>query len=223
VPSSTAWASLSTNGLPLPPAPTNCSSRSRGERYRITLTYNLLLQGDTSRPEGEDGKVAEAAALLREHFATPAPRYSYGEPVDPPNRLAFLLDHEYTPRALRWPRLKGADAARASVLRAAAERAGCEAILALADIKTTHSAFEEDEGYGYQRRWDEDDEDYDFTRTAISDTSDFDVQELIDSEISLTHWTGPDGRRLEETSLPVRYAEVCAATENGDLTPYSTE
>src|SRR5580693_1525022 len=134
--------------------------------YRITLTYNLLLQGDTSRPEGEDGKVAEAAALLREHFATPAPRYSYGEPADPPNRLVFFLDHEYTPRALGWPRLKGADAARASVLRAAAERAGCEAILALADIKTTHSAFEEDEGYGYRRSWDEDkddeDDDYDF-------------------------------------------------------------
>ena len=196
--------------------------------YRITLTYNLLLQGDTSRPEGEDGKVAEAAALLREHFATPAPKYSYGEPVDPPNRLVFFLDHEYTPRALGWPRLKGADAARASMLRAAAERAGCEAILALADIKTTHSAFEEDEGYGYRRSWDEDededeDDDYDFTRTAISDTDKFSVQELIDSEISLTHWTGPDGRRLEETSLPVSDAEVCAATENGDLTPYSTE
>ncbi len=195
--------------------------------YRITLTYNLLLQGDTSRPEGEDGKVAEAATLLREHFATPAPRYPYGEPVDLPNRLVFLMDHEYTPRALGWPRLKGADAPRASVLRAAAERAGCEAILALADIKTTHSAFEEDEGHGYRRSWDEDEDDeddgYDFTRTAISDTSRFEVQELIDSEISLTHWTGPDGRRLEETSLPVRDAEVCAATENGDLTPYSTE
>jgi hypothetical protein len=195
--------------------------------HRITLTYNLLLHGDTSRPEGEDGKVAEAAALLREHFATPAPRYPYGEPVDPPNRLVFFLDHEYTPRALGWPRLKGADAARAAVLRAAAERAGCEAILALADIKTTHSAFEEDKGYGYRRRWDwdeeEDEDDYDFTRAAISGTGKFDVQELIDSEITLTHWTGPDGRRLEETSLPVRDAEVCAATENGDLTPYSTE
>jgi hypothetical protein len=196
--------------------------------YRITLTYNLLLNGDTSRPEGEDGKVAEAAGLLREHFATPAPRYSYGEPADPPNRLVFLLDHEYTPRALGWPRLKGPDAARAALLRAAAERAGCEAILALADIKTTHSAFEEDEGYGYGRSWDWDEdedeqEDYDFTRSAISDTGKFDVQELIDSEISLTHWTGPDGRGLEETSLPVRDAEVCAATENGDLTPYSTE
>ena len=200
--------------------------------YRITLTYNLLLHGDTSRPEGEDGKVAGAAALLREHFATPAPRYSYGEPGDPPNRLVFFLDHEYTPRALGWPRLKGADAARASVLRAAAERAGCETILALADIKTTHSAFEEDEGYGYRHGWDwdeeededeDDEDDYDFTRTAISDDGEFEIQELIDSEITLTHWTGPDGRHLAEISLAVGDAEVCAATENGDLRPYSTE
>lgn len=108
------------------------------------------------------------------------------------------------------------------MLRAAAERAGCEAILALADIRTTHSAFENYEDDDYYED-DEVDEDYDFTRTAVSDTSEFYVQELIDSEISLTHWTGPDGRRLEETSLPVHDAEVCAATENGDLTPYSTE
>ena len=45
--------------------------------YRITLTYNLLLHGDTSRPEGDDGTAAELADLLREHFSTPVPRY-YG-------------------------------------------------------------------------------------------------------------------------------------------------
>ena len=47
--------------------------------YRITLTYNLLLHGDTSRPEGDGGTVAELADLLREHFSTPVPR-DYGDP-----------------------------------------------------------------------------------------------------------------------------------------------
>ena len=28
----------------------------------------------------------------------------------------------------------------------------------------------------------------------------YDVQDLIDSEVTLTHWTGPDGTRLEEAS-----------------------
>jgi hypothetical protein len=31
----------------------------------------------------------------------------------------------------------------------------------------------------------------------------YDVQELIDSEVTLTHWTGPEGTRVEETSLSV--------------------
>ena len=133
--------------------------------YRITLTYNLLLHGDTSRPEGDGGTVAELADLLREHFSTPVPRY-YGGPVtDPPNRLVYFLDHEYTPRGLNWRRLKGADASRVALLRTAADNAGCEAVLALADIKTTHSAFPADEGYGYRRRswyddYDEDDDEY---------------------------------------------------------------
>ena len=173
--------------------------------YRITLTYNLLLHGDTSRPEGDDGTVAELADLLREHFSTPVPRYYGGPAADPPNRLVYLLDHEYTPRGLNWRRLKGADASRVSLLRAAADKAGCEAVLALADIKTTHSAFQADEGYGYRRRgWYEDygegeDEYYD----DASGERQYDIQELIDSEVALTHWTGPDGTRLEETSLRV--------------------
>ena len=72
--------------------------------YRITLTYKLLLHGDTSRPDGDEGTAAELADLLREHFSTPVPRYYGGPAADPPNRLVYLLDHEYTPRGLNWRR-----------------------------------------------------------------------------------------------------------------------
>ncbi len=194
--------------------------------YRITLTYNLLLHGDTSRPEGDDGTVAELADLLHEHFSTPAPRYYGGPAADPPNRLVYLLDHEYTPRALKWSRLKGADASRVSLLREAANRADCEAFLALADIKTTHSAFKDNDydDYRYGRRWDDDyDEDeYDDDGNSGNDTQ-YEIQDLIDSEVAITHWTGPDGTRLEETSLRVDGTEACASTPTGDLEPYSSE
>src|SRR6266496_2917688 len=195
--------------------------------YRITLTYNLLLHGDTSRPQGDEGTVAELADLLREHFSTPVPRYYGGPATDPPNRLVYLLDHEYTPRALNWRRLKGADAIQVALLRAAADKAGCEAVLSLADVKTTHSAFPADEGYGYRRRrgwyddYDEDDDEY--AGGASGDGREYDIQELIDSELTLTHWTGPDGTRLEETSLSVDGTEVCASTPTGDLEPYSAD
>jgi hypothetical protein len=56
---------------------------------------------------------------------------------DPPNRLVYLLDHEYTQRGLNWNRLKGVDAERAALLRAAAQRAGRQAVLALAEVKET--------------------------------------------------------------------------------------
>jgi predicted 2-oxoglutarate/Fe(II)-dependent dioxygenase YbiX len=194
--------------------------------YRITLTYNLLLHGDTSRPGDDDGTAAELAGLLREHFSTPVPRYYRGPAADPPNRLVYLLDHEYTPRGLNWRRLKGADATRVALLRTAADKAGCEAVLALADVKTTHSAFPADEGYGYRRRswYDDYDEDDDEYPGGTNDSErEYDIQELIDSEITLTHWTGPDGARLEETSLSVDGNEVCASTETGDLAADSAQ
>ncbi len=190
--------------------------------YRITLTYNLLLHGDTNRPQGDEGTIAELADLLREHFSTPVPRYYGGPATDPPNRLVYLLDHEYTPRGLNWRRLKGADASRVTLLRTAAGKAGCEAVLALADIKTTHSAFPADEGYGYRRRWDDADAEDDYDEDAGNDTQ-YEIQELIDSEVTLTHWTGPDGTRLEETSLFADGTEVCASTPSGDLTPYAQQ
>ena len=186
--------------------------------YRITLTYNLMLRGDIAPlQEGDAGAVAELAGLLREHFGTPA-THSWGHRrADPPRRLVYLLDHEYTPRALKWTRMKGADARRVPLLREAAEAIGCEAILGLADVRTTHDAWPADEGYGYRRRryYDEDED--------SGNSADYEINDLVSTEVSLTHWTGPDGTRLEETSLSVDDTEVCASTPSGDLEPYESD
>ncbi|HUN36055.1 MAG TPA: 2OG-Fe(II) oxygenase [Trebonia sp.] len=186
--------------------------------YRITLTYNLMLRGDTSpRQEGDAGTVAELASLLREHFGTPA-THSWGHHrADPPSRLVYLLDHEYTPRALKWTRMKGADARRTALLREAAGAADCEAILGLADVRTTHDAWPADEGYGYRRRR------YYDQHEDSGDSAEYEINDLINTEVSLTHWTGPDGGRLEETSLSVDGTEACASTPSGDLEPYESE
>jgi predicted 2-oxoglutarate/Fe(II)-dependent dioxygenase YbiX len=191
--------------------------------YRITLTYNLLLRGDTSRAEGDVGTIAELTDLLREHFSTPAPRYYGGHATEVPNRLVYLLDHEYTPRALGWGRLKGADADRVSLLRAAADEASCETILALADIRTQHGAFASD--VEYRGGWWQDDngDDYDDGDAPDGEPENLQIHELIDSEIGLTHWTGPDGTRLEETSLSVAFGEVCASTPTDVLEPSDSQ
>ena len=63
---------------------------------------------------------AEAARYLAEYFTTRVSRWK-GDDRKPPNRLVYLLDHEYTQRGLSWDRLKGADAERAALRRAASQ------------------------------------------------------------------------------------------------------
>ena len=154
-------------------------------------------------------------------------------PIPPrPNRLVYLLDHEYTQRGLNWSRLKGVDAERAALLRAAAERAGCQAVLALAEVKETWDAWpsgsDPRDDYDYYDDEDEDDEaeDYgyhDASRDRGGDHDDYQLNELIDDEITLGWWTSPDGMGGEPISLHVPDSEVCATTPSADLTPCQSE
>ncbi|MDQ1017396.1 2OG-Fe(II) oxygenase [Streptomyces afghaniensis] len=186
--------------------------------YRVTLTFNLLAEPGT--PAEASGPLAELAHSLDRHFGSPVtPRYGSRE-SDPPNRLVYLLDHEYTQRGLSWERLKGADAGRAALLRAAAGQAGCESVLALAEVKETWEAYPEGDDpwddYGY----DEDDEDED---GDAGEGGDYVLQELVDDVITLGWWTGPDGTGGEPISLRVHDYEVCASTASADLTPYDSQ
>ena len=194
--------------------------------YRVTLTFNLLADGEADA-QGS-GPAADLARCLTEHFATPAaPRYGRTD-LDPPNRLVYLLDHEYTQRGLSWNRLKGADAERAALLRAAAERAGCEAVLALAEVKETWDAWPSDEDpwddYDYEEENEEDEDDNDDAyRDRGGDHDDYQLNDLIDDEITLGWWTSPDGAGGEPISLYVPDSEVCASTPSANLTPYQSE
>ncbi len=128
--------------------------------YRVVLTFNLLMRG-TPATGSADGPVPELAGCLAEHFSSPE-QVRYGS-SEPPKRLVYLLDRKYTERGLRWDKLKGADAEQATLLRAAADKADCEAVLALAEIKET---------------W---------------DTEARKITYLIDSSLTLGWWTRPSG------------------------------
>jgi 2OG-Fe(II) oxygenase superfamily len=193
--------------------------------YRVTLTFNLLA-GNEAPAQAAD-PVAQLAHCLTEHFTTPAtPRYAVRE-LGPPNRLVYLLDHEYSQRGLNCNRLKGADAERAVLLRAAAERAGCEAVLALAEVKETWDAWPSDsdpwDDHDYYE--DEDDEEYDNYEDPEggSGHDDYQLNDLIDDEITLGWWTSPGGTGGEPISLHVSSSEVCATTPSAHLVPYQSE
>ncbi len=184
--------------------------------YRVTLTFNLMLT--SAAPATDAGPVEQAARCLAEHFASAA-RSQYGDrDLGEPTRLTFLLDHEYSQKGLAARRFKGADAERFRLLQAAAERTGCETVLALAEIKETWDAIPAGErwaGGWYDDEFEDPDDD--------PDEGAYDLNDLIDDEISLGWWVAPDGSGEEKISLPVGHHEVCAVTPSRSLTPYHFE
>lgn len=163
--------------------------------YRVTYTFNLLMD---SAPADEvpAEPSSEAARYLTEHFATRVSRWE-GDDREPPNRLVYLLDHQYTQRGLSWDRLKGADAERVALMRAAAEHAGCEAVLALTEIKETWDTEPGGRGGG------------------------IDLTYIINSELTVIWWTGMPGG--ESISLYVPDEQVCVSTPSAALKPYDSE
>jgi len=210
--------------------------------HRIVLTYNLILRPGAgglggaaagASPAADHPEAVDAAArCLDEHFTTPlpAPRWRAGAaPADPPSRLVYLLDHEYTARGLSWSRLKGSDARRAAVVQAAAARTDCDIVLALADVHETWSCFEPEwdrRRYGRRRYggWDDDldDDDGDPWSSATGSTDDYELDELIDSTITLDCWVDPSGGQAPIVTT-VGEAEVCATSPTADLPPYASE
>ncbi|WP_026818318.1 2OG-Fe(II) oxygenase family protein [Arthrobacter castelli] len=189
--------------------------------YRVTLTFNLLLADPSATSAA--APVAEASSYLTEHFTTRVSSPYGGRDLGEPTRLAFLLDHEYTQGGLAAGRFKGADAERVATLRSAAEQAGCQSVLALTEIKETWDVLPAEDPWPYDWYEDEDDDDELADESVHEDDDDFELNELIDDEITLGWWTSPDDTRAETIRLSLGDHEVCTATPTKSLTPYETE
>jgi hypothetical protein len=196
--------------------------------YRAALTFNLLLDAADHRNARPTTKAADALVdLVREYFATPRPEQRPFRSFEPaPERLVYLLDHEYTQKGLSWQALKNGDALRAALLRNVAERLDCEIVLALADVHETWSCEDDwkhgEYGYGRRRRgWharddendaDEDDSDEDYT-----------LVDLCDSDVELRHWVSPSNKRVQAISGEVLSDEICFTKSSVDLAPFKSE
>ncbi|HVT57989.1 MAG TPA: 2OG-Fe(II) oxygenase [Thermoanaerobaculia bacterium] len=201
--------------------------------YRIVLTYDLILEGEATAAEAPAGTVGALAPLLREHFTTPLPASPYrredAPPREPPSRLVYLLDHQYTARGLGWRRLKGNDAARAAALRAAAERAGCEVVLALAEVHETRDCQEDpwdSPWYQRHRSWqrDEDDDWLAEDEPPADDPDTYMVGDLLDWSVTLERWIDDaSGGAAEPILTTVADHEVCATTPSSALAPHTAE
>jgi hypothetical protein len=98
--------------------------------------------------------------------------------------------------------------------------------LALTNVKETWSAYEEDAREPWGRRssyrgWDDDEDELD--SSDGDGDGDYELEELIESAVTLESWTGSRSGRLERVDLPVGDDAVCASTPSGDLEPYASE
>jgi hypothetical protein len=188
--------------------------------HRVVLTYNLIAHGAASTGAVEEGTITTLQRCMREFFDTSlSPRWSGDSERVVPDRLVYLLDHEYTRRALDWQHLKGADAARGAALQEVARRVDCEIWLAQADVHETWAC--EDNYPGSYRRgyWDEDD---DGDHEAPSEPANLELIDLIDSDVELRHWVGTGGHSAAISKV-VGDGELCYTKPHAELEPFKSE
>jgi predicted 2-oxoglutarate/Fe(II)-dependent dioxygenase YbiX len=170
---------------------------------RLILVYNLVRRGRGRTPEPPDyaGERARVATLLQ------AWRDAERRPGDAtPEKLVYPLEHAYTAAELGFAALKGADAATAGVLAAAARQARCDLHLALLTVEESGAA-EYSENYGSRRRrWG-------------AEEDEFEAGEVFDRRMALSNWRRPDGGASALGDIPVEAEEFSPPDACDDLQP----
>ncbi|MEV4126070.1 2OG-Fe(II) oxygenase [Nocardia sp. NPDC049707] len=225
--------------------------------FRITLTYNLVAKGRT----GPDAaalathpSVALLAEQLRAHFTTPKELSTLSADGQlekrPPHQLVYLLDHQYSQHGFGWDQLKGADAARAGVMLAAADIAGYDTSLALAEVEDTYDEDYATEMAIYRQRWERVEDGWKCVESADMD---FDENgEMVEAEpddpaslpvrsslpltpgsedlgeprwstVTLTWLIDRSGAAGEPAVRQVRDGELCTGASKSTLEPFASE
>jgi len=180
---------------------------------RVCLVYNLVQQrgakgkGESIQAPDYEKQIAAAAELLKKKLIEPGA----------PAKIAWLLEHQYSPDGLSFAGLKSADAARAKVLTQAAQRADCPAHLGIVHIEESGSA-EENYSDPYARRrgrYDEDDEE----ETEDADGDDFEIIEVCDWRHFVAQWRDLRDEPVDFGELPVEPGELLPSGALDDEKP----
>ena len=167
---------------------------------RLALIYNLSYRtsGNQPLPPSYARERDRLAALLRQWGGEKAR-------VGLPEKLIYPLEHAYTQAGLSFKALKGADAAKAATLLAAAGEADCDLHLALVSIEERGSA--EHTG-GYRR----------YGRGRENDDS-FEALEVDDRSETLSEWRLPAGGDPGLGPIPIVDGEISPPDAFDDMVP----
>ena len=166
--------------------------------HRVCLVYNLVLEakgaaGPVTAPD-YGAETAAAASLLRDAFAE----------ADAPCKLAWLLEHQYTPEGLSFAGLKAADAGRVQVLLAAARAAGCTAHLGIVHLEETGQATPTYESYGRRghRGY------YGSAEPAQAKTADYNVEFVNEQNLYIDQWRNAADQSVAMGRVPLAEGEL---------------
>ncbi|MDE0059529.1 MAG: 2OG-Fe(II) oxygenase [Defluviicoccus sp.] len=144
--------------------------------HRLALVFNLCLRAADWATPREPPDYGEQVDAIAERLAAWQCEGGAAE------KIVWLLDHAYSEAGLSFETLKNGDAARARVLSAAADRAGCELHAAIVHIEEHGDAMYGEE---YRHGW--------YRNEA--DAEDMEIGELFDSRHWLDGWAGLSGAR----------------------------
>lgn len=157
------------------------------EGHRACLVFNLVLTPDgkaaTSAPD--HGRLVERiAGEIGHRFAAP----------DAPEKLVWLLEHDYSIAGLSFETLKGVDAAVGRVLVSAAAQAGCAVHAAIVHVDEHASV--EYFGGDYAREIDDVGEDQ------------YEIYEIYERRCELDDWVHPDFGSVDYGQLELAHDEL---------------
>jgi len=191
--------------------------------HRIVLTYNLLFDGPAlwATAPADESLVEQLSANVDAHFRTPRPKRYAHDSAEAPDRLLYLLDHEYSQRGLHWQCLKNSDWPRAAALSAVADRLDCEIHRAQADVHETWSCHLE--GYYDPRARRDFYADDDGSDDDSDGEADFEPLDLLESDIVLRHWIDESGKPAKGLDDDVSADGLDYTTPSSDLAPSSSK
>ena len=174
------------------------------EGNRVCLVYNLVQARAKSKhlvlnAPNHGPQVGKAAAILEKYWSS----------TKVPSKIAWLLEHQYSPAGLSFSSLKGADAAKVHVLLQAALQAQCVAHLGVVHIGETGGA-EEDYDNSYRsrgRHWDDDQDDDEEDDSDGEDVS-FTAVTVDDGWQYLDEWRDTEDCAVEFGRIPLTPGEL---------------
>lgn len=184
--------------------------------FRLALVYNLVLaksKHGIAAPTSHE-HIAAVTRILGQWKPGKGGRERTGDSDADriADKLAVVLDHEYSQAGLTYDALKGIDQAKAQVLFSSARQSGWDASLALVTKWVSGSAEPSGgygSGYGRSRRrgryWDDEYGDE-------GDASEHELGEIYDESLTAEHFSDAEGNPLAFGRLPLDDDEIVSET-----------